>query len=56
VVEVGPHDELMAKQGRVLAALYEAQARELDGSDPRPPLLSPCRSPVLTRRYTTLDA
>ncbi|MDD0839054.1 ABC transporter transmembrane domain-containing protein [Curvibacter sp. HBC61] len=32
VVEVGPHDELMAKQGAYWR-LYEAQVRRVDGSD-----------------------
>jgi ATP-binding cassette, subfamily B, bacterial len=38
VVEVGPHDELMAKQGAYWR-LYEAQARRVDGDDEedRPP-------------------
>ena len=35
VVEVGPHDELMAKQGAYWR-LYEAQARRVDGEEPEP--------------------
>jgi len=41
VVEVGPHDELMARQGAYWR-LYEAQARKaeqdalLEADDPRP--------------------
>jgi ATP-binding cassette, subfamily B, bacterial len=35
VVEVGPHDELMARQGHYWR-LYEAQARRVDGEDEPP--------------------
>jgi len=35
VVEVGPHDELMAKQGAYWR-LYEAQARRMDEGEPEP--------------------
>ena len=38
VVEVGPHDELMARQGAYWR-LYEAQARRVDGSDQDPQAL-----------------
>ena len=38
VVEVGQHDELMAKQGHYWR-LYEAQARRVDGEEPEPPVL-----------------
>ncbi|MBV8470549.1 MAG: ABC transporter ATP-binding protein, partial [Burkholderiaceae bacterium] len=37
VVEVGPHDELMAKQGTYWR-LYEAQARRMDADDDMPAL------------------
>jgi len=40
VVEVGPHDELMAKQGAYWR-LYEAQARRVDGSDDDGATLTP---------------